>query len=428
VSFRLRSERTNSQPTAVGFRSCLLWRIILTKVFIKFPKNFYWGTATSAYQVEGGIKNDWSISGPKYDAGKCCDHYNRFEEDFDLAQLMHNNAHRLSIEWARIEPEQGKFDQKEIEHYRKVILALRERGLEPFATLYHWTLPVWFAKKGGWLNPKAPEYFAKFVEKIVSEYKDLVKFWITLNEPEIYSGNSYLMGIWPPFKKNLFVLWKVYRSLAKAHKLAYKSIKIISPILQVGAIKDNVYSEPYGKNPINHIIAGLLDYFRNDLFLRMIKNYQDFIGLNYYFHDRIKFEFLKPREIFKPLNLRKNENRETTDMGYEIYPEGIYHVLKDLKKYNKPIYITENGLADAKDEKRAKFIIDHLKWVYKAIEDGVDVRGYFHWSLLDNFEWDKGFEPRFGLIEINYNNLQRIPRPSSKVYTEICKNNGINIL
>ena len=171
---------------------------------LKFPDKFYWGTATSAYQIEGGIKNDWSEAGPHYDAGIACDHYNRFEEDFDLAKSMNNNAHRFSIEWARIEPEEGKFNQNEIEHYRRVILALKQRGLEPFVTLYHWTLPVWFAEQGGWLDPKAPEYFARFTEKIVSEYKDLVRFWITLNEPNIYAPSCYLQGVWPPFVKNFF--------------------------------------------------------------------------------------------------------------------------------------------------------------------------------------------------------------------------------
>ncbi len=164
----------------------------MNKKILIFPKGFYWGTATSAYQVEGGIRNDWSAAGEKYDAGICCDHYHRYEEDFDLAKAMNNNAHRFSIEWARIEPEEDKFDQEEIEHYRKVILALKQRNLEPFVTLHHWTLPIWFVQKGGWLNKGAPEYFGKFVEKVVGEYKDLVKFWVVLNEPLVFKGYGYI--------------------------------------------------------------------------------------------------------------------------------------------------------------------------------------------------------------------------------------------
>lgn len=380
---------------------------------LKFPNKFYWGTATSSYQVEGGIKNDWSVCGKslqerdKFDAGQACDHYNRFEEDFDLAKSINNNAHRFSIEWARIEPEQGKFSQNEIEHYRKIILALKQRGLEPFVTLYHWTLPVWFAEQGGWLNPKAPEYFAKFVEKVVSEYRDLVKFWITLNEPNVYTFHSFFRGAWPPFKRSWFKSRKVFKQLTEAHKKAYQIIHKISPEAEAGITHQRGGS----------VITSHEWIYR---FLDLIKDEQDFIGLNYYINNLIG-------SLWDRLSKGK---KELTDINWQIYPKGIYYTLKDLKqKYNLPIYITENGLADAKDEKRAKFIIDHLKWTHKAIEDGVNVKGYFHWSLVDNFEWDKGFTPRFGLIEINYNNnLQRIPRESSKIYAEICKNNAINTL
>jgi len=376
---------------------------------LKFPKAFYWGTATSAYQVEGGIKNDWSKAGKKYDAGRACDHYNRFEKDFDLAKQMNNNAHRFSIEWARIEPEEGKFDQKEIEHYRKVILSLKQRNLEPFVTLYHWTLPIWFAKKGGWLNKDALKYFERFVKEIVGEYKNLVKFWITLNEPNVYISHSFLKGNWPPFKKNLFKSQKVLSRLTKAHKKTYQIIHKISPDSQVGIAKNNIY--------YRGILKLFANYSWNYKFLNAIKEYQDFIGLNYYFSHSL-------------INLcwkSSVPHREGSDLGWRIYPKGIYYVLKDLKKYNKPIYITENGLADAKDKKREKFIVEHLKWTYKAIEEGIDVQGYFHWSLMDNFEWDKGFKPRFGLIEIDYKTLERRPRDSSKIYRKICKENAIKV-
>ncbi|MFZ5559516.1 MAG: glycoside hydrolase family 1 protein [Patescibacteria group bacterium] len=377
-------------------------------MLLKFPKNFYWGTATSAYQVEGGIRNDWSAAGQKYDAGIACDHYHRYEEDFDLAKSMNNNAHRFSIEWARIEPEEGKFDQNEIEHYRKVILALRQRGLEPFVTLYHWTLPSWFVKRGGWLNRKAPEYFEQYVGFVVRNLPE-VKFWIILNEPEIYSSHSYLNGAWPPCKKNIIFYLLVIKALIKGHKKAFKIIKSIQPSANIGIAKNNVYFEGW--------LRAVANWWWNFCFLNKIKNHQDFIGINYYFHNRIRgFKF------------NQNENKVISDMGWEIYPEGIYHVLKDLKRYNKPIFITENGLADADDSRREKFIVEHLKWIHKAIKEGVDMRGYIHWSLIDNFEWAWGFEPRFGLIEIDYkNNLKRTPRPSSKVYAEICKNNALNI-
>ena len=409
---------------------------------LKFPERFLWGTATSAHQVEGNNHNDWSewekenaerlvkeaksywqswqqekfpemFSSGNYISGRACDHYNRYEEDFDFAKAMNNNAHRFSIEWSRIEPEEGKFNEKEIEHYRQIILALRERGLEPFVTLWHWTMPVWFAEMGAFEKSGNIKYFVRFCEHIAKEFKDDVKFWIILNEPEIYAGNSYLKGIWSPQKNNFVSYFLVVRNLIRAHQKVYKKIKKINPIIQVGIAKNNIYFEAYQNKVVNVFLKKIINWWWNFYFLNQIKNQQDFIGINHYFHNRINYGF------------NKNENKIVSDLGWELYPEAIYFVLKDLKKYNKPIYITENGLADAADKYREWFVIKSLKNVHKAIQEGVNVRGYFYWSLLDNFEWDKGFWPRFGLIEINYKTLERKLRPSGKVYGEIAKENGI---
>lgn len=376
----------------------------MSKKFLKFPEGFLWGAATSAHQVEGGNFNSWSKwekSQKKYISGKACDHYNRFKQDFDLAKSLNHNAHRFSIEWSRIEPVEGKINQGAIEHYREVLIALKERGIEPFVTLYHWPLPIWLDKKGGWLNPKAPYYFDRYVKIISENLFDHVNFWITINEPNVYASNSYLKGNWPPQGKNIFKYFKVLKSLAKAHKLAYRSLHLIDLECEVGIAKNNIYFER----------IPFISYFWNKYFLNKIKNYQDFIGLNYYFHSR----------------LFGNKNKSVTDMGWEIYPKGIYYVLKKLKGYHKPIYITENGLADVKDERREKFIKDHLFWIHKAIKKKVDVKGYLHWSLIDNFEWDKGFKPRFGLIEVDYKTLERKIRPSAYEYAKICKNNKLDL-
>ena len=369
----------------------------------KFPNGFLWGAGTAAHQVEGGNVNNWS-EWEKGDAGRACEHYQRFEEDFALAESLNHNAYRFSIEWSRIEPKEGKINRGEIEHYRQVLLALKKRGIEPFVVLYHWTLPVWFAEKGGWLNPKAPYYFDRFVKIISENLFDLVDFWITLNEPNIYSGCSFLLGIHPPQNKNVFKYFKVLNNLSKAHKLAYRSLHLIDLDCQVGISKNNIYFE-------GGLLAKFAHYFWNKYFLNKIKEKQDFIGLNYY----------------KGFRFNQNENKELSDMGWEIYPEGIYHVLKYLAKFKKPIYILENGLADAEDKNRKEFVTDHLIWVKKAIKEEVDVRGYFYWSLMDNFEWRKGFNPRFGLVEINYNTLERKIRPSAYYFAETCKNNRLVI-
>ena len=411
----------------------------------KFPEGFLWGAAASAHQVEGNNHNDWTewefenskiksqnaklkqwpdfilekypnpLQEENYISGKACDHYNRYEKDFDIAKSLGHNAHRFSIEWSRVEPEEGKFNSEAIEHYRKVIHALRARDLEPFLTLWHWTMPVWFVKKGGFEKSSNIKYFVQFCEHIAMEFKGNVKFWVVLNEPEIYAGHSYLKGIWPPQKKNLIPYLSVIVNLIKAHRESYKIIKKINSGAQVGIAKNNIYFEAHKNKVHNLMLKKFIDWWWNFYFLNRIKNHQDFIGLNHYFHNRIKnFKF------------NQNENKKVSDMNWELYPEAIYYVLKSLKKYNKPVYIIENGLADAKDENREWFIKESLQNIHKAIAEGVDVKGYFHWSLLDNFEWDKGFWPRFGLVEIDYETLERKPRPSSYVYAKIAKNNSIN--
>ena len=230
---------------------------------IKFPDNFYWGSATSAHQVEGDNRNDWSeweivnasrlaleaktkwqnwqikkfpemLRSGNYISGRACDHYGRFEEDFDIAKSLNHNAHRFSVEWSRVEPKKGEFDEKQIEHYQKVLKALKKRGLEPFVTLWHWTNPIWIRDIGGWENEKTVEYFTRFVGKIINKMGRNIKFWVTLNEPNVYLANSYLLGIWPPEKKSLITTKKVYKNFAKAHKKAYWMIHEVDNKSAVG--------------------------------------------------------------------------------------------------------------------------------------------------------------------------------------------------
>jgi len=420
---------------------------------LKFPKGFLWGAATSAHQVEGGNLNGWSewekknakrlakqtkdhwqkwqqekfpeMFEPKnYISGQACDHYNRFKEDFDIAKFLGHNAHRFSIEWSRIEPEEGKFNEKEMEHYREVIIALRKRGIEPFVTLWHWTNPLWIRNIGGWENVKTIEYYLRYIEKVINFLGKEIKFWMPINEPTIFVGEAYLIGNFPPQIKNFLRANKVLKNLAKAYKQAYKLLhQRLGREIMVGNAHNFHFHIPYQKwNPLDLFATKILHFFRDVRSMKWTRGYEDFIGLNYYYRDTVKFVFWGGR--FKLIDI-KNPNKELSDLGWDIFPKGIFYVLKDLQKYNKPIYITENGLADAVDEKRTKFIKDHLYWTHRAIQEGVDVRGYLYWSLLDNFEWDKGFWPKFGLVEVDYKTLRRKIRPSAKAYAEICKNNSI---
>jgi beta-glucosidase len=364
----------------------------------KFPKGFLWGAATSAYQVEGGNSNsDWEVLfSPK--AGPACDHYHRFEEDFDLAQSLNQDAHRFSIEWARIEPEKGRFDDREISHYRRVLTALKERGIKPLVTLHHFTNPLWVFKRGGWENRSTVGYFSSFVRFVATQLEDLCDFWVTVNEPSVYASESYLWGRWLPGKHDPLSVAVVLRHLLEAHRNAYEIIHSIQPSARVGLTHSLTYLRtPVGGYPVNPLDRKIIDW----------SGKQDFIGVNFY------------RAVGWVNNLPKS------DLGWAICPNALGETLIKLKELNLPLYVTENGIADADDDQRADYIADHLVAVRRALQEGADVRGYFHWSLLDNFEWARGFGPRFGLVEVDYSTMERKIRPSARVYAGIAKQNGL---
>ncbi|MDO8520597.1 MAG: glycoside hydrolase family 1 protein [bacterium] len=378
----------------------------------KFPKGFFWGSSTAAYQVEGGIENtDWAKAGREGKvppAGKACDHYNRFEEDFAIAQSLGHNAHRFSIEWARIEPEEGRFDEREIEHYRMVLSALKSRGLEPFVNLWHFTLPTWFAEKGGFGQKDAPRLFARYCAYVTQQLGNRSHFWLTINEPLIWASGGYLKGKWPPFRKNPLAFIAVQSALIAAHKEAYRAMKNINPTIAIGVAKNNIYFSA-DRLPWNILAKEFMNWFWNRRFLDAIAGYQDFIGLNHYFYKH----FGRKKELPR------------SDMGWDIYPEAIYHCLVDLKKYKKPVYVSENGIADEADTQRGDFIKNYLFYVKKAIDEGADIRGYFYWSLLDNFEWSFGFQKKFGLVAFDPVTFARTIRSSAFVYQKIIENQSV---
>ena len=431
---------------------------------LEFPKNFYWGAATSAHQVEGNNYNDWTeweksesriknlesrIKDPNfrksfpphlfekwptpcdienYISGRACDHYNRFREDFNIAKSLSHNAHRFSIEWSRIEPEEGKFDEKEIEHYRQVILALKERGIEPFVTLWHWTNPIWIRDIGGWENKKTIELFLGYVKKIASEFSGLVKFWTPMNEPGTYIGLSYIKGTQPPGVKNTLRANRVFKNLMSTYWQTYEIIHSERTDSQVGVSHFTTYRIPVGKHLWNSLLVKILDYLTSGRFIEKVKNSIDFLGIQYYRPEYVKLHLggqwawiLDKPDIAPPDTL-------ANDLGWGISTEGMYKVLKRLKKYNKPIYITECGIADARDINRAKYIEENIFWMAKAMQEGTDVRGFFYWSLLDNFEFVeiRGFWPRFGLVEVDYKTMERRVRPSAWGYKKIIEN-GLDI-
>ena len=278
---------------------------------LKFPVGFYWGASASAHQADGGNRNNWSVwekenaerlaehakhhwylwqlelfpgmlKPGNYISGKATDHYNRYKEDFDIAKSLGHNAHRFSIEWSRIEPKEGRFDEKEIEHYKKVIKVLREDGMEPFVTLWHWTLPLWLRDIGGWGNRKTPHYFARYAAKLANELGRDVQYWITVNEPMVYATHSYMKGDWPPQKKNGFAYLRIVRNLIRGHRFAFNAIKVVDAGAQVGIAKHNTYFEAYKRRPVNVALKRLADWWWNNYFLNNTTKHADFIGLNNY--------------------------------------------------------------------------------------------------------------------------------------------------
>jgi beta-glucosidase len=396
---------------------------------LTFPEGFLWGTATAAHQIEGNNKNtdwwEWEYSKdyetndreyPLEPSGLACDSYNRYEEDFDLAKEMKNNSIRFSVEWARIEPEEGKFDQNEIEHYKKMIQAARDRGLKTFVTLHHFTNPLWFAKKGGWTNLGAPKLFARYAQKCAHEFGDSIDFYMTINEPQVLVLQGYLRGMWPPNKTNAFLSLIAQFNLMRCHRSAYDAIKSVNKKYKVGIVKHIVWYESHTHkfHYIDKIACRILYFLNNEFFLLPLGKKNDFIGVNYYFTTRLKH--LKGN----------NPNDKVSDLNWWINPVGLENILLSLRKYKVPIYITENGVADAKDALRKEFIRDMLVATHRAIQKGADVRGYFYWSLVDNYEWHHGFWPRFGLIHIKrHHNLDREMRPSAFYYTTVCDENAV---
>ncbi len=392
---------------------------------LKFPKGFLWGASTSAYQVEGGITgNDWAIS-KMPPAGLACDHYNRYREDFLMAKKLKHNAHRLSLEWSRVEPKSDHWDEEAIEHYFYALDFLKKNGFKTFVTLHHFTNPTWVADLGGWANPKIVEYFVSYVSKICQTMGQYIDFWITINEPSVYAGMGYLRGVWPPFKKNPWQSYRVYQNMLSAHNKAYEIIRAYYPEARIGFAQNIAFNEAYSpKNLLDELEVDLIDWLSMDFAYKQTKN--DFIGLNHYLHNRLR---IVGRPDYSREKLQKSK---LTDKGWEIYPRAIYEVLLRLKKFDLPIYITENGIADAQDKLRARYITSYLAAIHRAIKKGVKVKGYLYWSLLDNYEWPAdpkektGFEMKFGLIEVDFaHKLRRKIRPSAKVYAEICKNNAI---
>ncbi len=428
---------------------------------LDFPKKFLWGTATAGHQIEGhNDKSDWwrfEQEGKVKDGtktGRNIDYWNRYEEDHALMSELGYQVFRLGVEWAKIEPEDGRFDMAAVERYRKILQSLRDKKIQICLTIYHWVLPLWFAQSGGWLRDDAVDRFVRFAEVVVKELGEFPDLWVTLNEPSVPAAAGYLAGEFPPEHKNFREYGLVMNRQMHAHARTYKLIhdnvskapgggptmagvayafqwieaygsdglpglyeKMMARIFSFGSYRgwNNAVATGYAPFPFGReIVPGLKDSY-------------DFCGVNYYMRNSLKFDASKKDTGFVDMEAIP-PGIEKTQMGWQFYPPGFHKILMYVwEKFKKPIYITENGIADDIDAQRPQYLLEHIAQVNRAINAGADIRGYMQWSFIDNFEWKEGFSKKFGLIECRHDDpeLKRKPRPSARMYSEIIKENAI---
>ncbi len=441
----------------------------MTRSVLIMPDGFLWGVATAAHQNEGSnYNNQWSAweqepgrihAGQR--AGSATDWWDleTAAADFDRAAELGLNSLRLSVEWSRIEPEPGVFDHAALRKYAAMIDLLRARGLKPLVTLHHFTDPLWLAGLGAWENPLIEDYFARFVTQVVDALGDRVNFWCTINEPIVYAYAGYQEGSFPPGAKSLRRTNNVLRHMLLAHGRAYRVIHRMQNNALVGlAHHMRLFLPANPSSRADRMTAKFLDQLANRSTLEAVTSGRltpllglgqqvtylidtcDYIGLNYYTPVRVAFAPTQPaalfaRQFFNP----DGELSDATPLGEpygEVNPNGLYRALKRLAAYGKPIYITENGIPDHDDDIRPRAIACHLAEAWKAVEDGVDLRGYYYWTLVDNFEWAAGWSLRFGLYGLDIASLpcrrhagqggERVPTISAAVYARIAQANGIS--
>ena len=424
----------------------------MAKATFHFPKGFLWGSATAAYQVEGNnIHSNWwrfeqepgrILDGQR--SGLACDWWGgRWREDFDRAVETGQNAHRFSVEWARIQPAPDRWDEGAIDRYREMLRGLRERGLTPMVTLHHYTDPQWLAERGGWENDQAPAYFEKYVVKVAEALQEYVSLWCTVNEPNGVIAHGYFVGDYPPAVKDVRAGFRAGANLIRAHAAAYHAIHKLQPNAQVGiALLSRDFTPAREWFPLDRWVAGMQFKSVNEMFpcalvdgwmrtpfgkihIPQASGTQDYLGLNYYTRELVRFDLFKPSELFGHRYFKPDvEVSENNFVANE--PERFYHLLKSALHFNVPMIVTENGVDDSTDQLRPRYLIQHLHQLWRAVNMNMPVKGYFHWTLVDNFEWASGWTLRFGLWELDTETQARRKRPSVDLYAEICRENGIS--
>jgi len=387
----------------------------------RFPKGFVWGTATAAHQVEGGNwNNDWWAwehtpgSPCQEPSGDACDHWHRWPDDVALVADLGFGAYRFSLEWSRIEPEEGEWSRVALDHYRAMCLGCRERGLEPIVTFHHFTTPRWLAAKGGWTAPATADAFARFCERAATHLRGAMTRACTINEPNIVATFGHLHGVFPPGKRDADLRRRVNDVFVAAHRRGVAAIRGAAPGVPVGltlAMSD--YQAVDGGEAARDLERRDME----DVFLAGTGG-DDFVGVQTYTRLRVGPDGLRSPEPGVPL----------TAMGYEFWPEALEATIRrawSVTGGRVPVLVTENGIGTADDTDRVRFVERALRGVLACLADGIDVRGYVHWSLLDNFEWAFGYGPTFGLVAVDRTTQVRTPKPSARWLGGIARANAL---
>lgn len=412
----------------------------------EFPQDFTFGVATSAYQVEGGIENDWSdwerkgkLKDPHTRCGDAVQHWARFFDDIPLITSLGATAYRLSLEWARLEPKRGQWDEAAWAGYRARLEALVKAHVTPVVTLLHFTHPAWFHQETPWHTPASLEAWARFVKRCASLLEGLPVHVTTLNEPNVLLLGGYLAGMVPPGLADGRLAFTAMANLARAHAIARAALKEGHAERPIGIAQNMLVFAPGRRwHPLDQALTRLADGNYNHAFLEALTTGQlrlqmpgftagketidgardsmDFTGLNYYSRAHLRFV---PRAPFVQFEFKDVHGRGLTDIGWEWYPEGFGQLLRQLKRYGKPVWVTENGLDDRSGQRRSRYLYEHWQQLLAARAEGVDVRGYLHWSLLDNFEWLEGFEPRFGLYRVDRQTMARQRTPACDYFRQV---------
>ncbi len=414
---------------------------------VQFPKQFGWGAATSAFQIEGDqtakgkkIKNSWTESERAPKAGIAAGHWDRFREDVQLIKQAGLTEYRFSIKWSAVEPEQGVFDADAMQHYVDLVDELNANGIKPFVMLFHHAWPAWFGELGDFQKPENSAYFIEFADYVFNALKGKVRMWMTFNEPAGYCLSAYFMGDYPPYVKNLKTTGTALKAMIDTHAVIYHRFKRADPKCQVGLAKMFVPLDPYpSSNPAKKLLSTficfqfggmqnnvVLDYLNTGIFdwgfplygrvtgeNREVKGAIDFIGVNYY--SNVMIDGTKRTTV---------HGRVISDAGKAVYAEGLMRSI-ELCAERLPgvaMWIGENGIADAGDQKREDYFKKHLWVVSYALKKGYDIRGYHVWTLLDSFNWKTGFMEKYGMYEVDFDTLERALRPGARCVVNLAKN------